>query len=98
MFHEANRSHILYKGGEEYGYFYRLRSAIVTPMKDNYEVNYDKLEELIDFHVKGGTDCIVIAGTTGEGATLSMEEHRNVIRAAVEFTRHRIPVVAGNRF
>ena len=64
-------------------------------MKDNLEVNYDKLEELIDFHVKGGTDCIVIAGTTGEGATLSMEEHRNVIRAAVEFTRHRIPVVAG---
>lgn len=69
--------------------------AIVTPMKDNLEVNYDKLEELIDFHVKGGTDCIVIAGTTGEGATLSMEEHRNVIRAAVEFTRYRIPVVAG---
>lgn len=69
--------------------------AIVTPMKDNLEVNYDKLEELIDFHVKGGTDCIVIAGTTGEGATLSMEEHRNVIRAAVEFTRHRIPLVAG---
>lgn len=69
--------------------------AIVTPMKDNLEVNYDKLEELIDFHVKGGTDCIVIAGTTGEGATLSMEEHRNVIRAAVEFARHRIPVVAG---
>ncbi len=69
--------------------------AIVTPMKDNLEVNYDKLEELIDFHVKGGTDCIVIAGTTGECATLSMEEHRNVIRAAVEFTRHRIPVVAG---
>ena len=69
--------------------------AIVTPMKDNLEVNYDKLEELIDFHVKGGTDCIVIAGTKGEGATLSMEEHRNVIRAAVEFTRHRIPVVAG---
>lgn len=69
--------------------------AIVTPMKDNLEVNYDKLEELIDFHVKSGTDCIVIAGTTGEGATLSMEEHRNVIRAAVEFTRHRIPVVAG---
>lgn len=69
--------------------------AIVTPMKDNLEVNYDKLDELIDFHVNNGTDCIVIAGTTGEGATLSMEEHRNVIRAAVEFTKHRIPVVAG---
>ena len=69
--------------------------AIVTPMKKNLEVNYDKLDELIDFHVNNGTDCIVIAGTTGEGATLSMEEHRNVIRAAVEFTKHRIPVVAG---
>lgn len=69
--------------------------AIVTPMKDNLEVNYDKLEELIDFHVANHTDCIIIAGTTGEGSTLSMEEHRKVIRAAVEFTRHRIPVVAG---
>ena len=69
--------------------------AIVTPMKETLEVNYDKLDELIDFHVNNGTDCIVIAGTTGEGATLSMEEHRNVIRAAVEFTKHRIPVVAG---
>ena len=47
--------------------------AIVTPMKETLEVNYDKLDELIDFHVNNGTDCIVIAGTTGEGATLSME-------------------------
>ncbi len=69
--------------------------AIVTPMKEDLEVNYDKLEELIDFHVANHTDCIVIAGTTGEGATLTMEEHRNVIKKAVEFTRHRIPVVAG---
>lgn len=69
--------------------------AIVTPMKDNEDVNYDKLEELINFQIDGGTDCIVIAGTTGESATLSMEEHRDVIKAAVEFTKHRIPVVAG---
>ncbi len=69
--------------------------AIVTPMKDNYEVNYDKLEELINFHVDNGTDSIIIAGTTGEGSTLSMKEHRDVIKAAVEFTKHRIPVVAG---
>lgn len=69
--------------------------AIVTPMKDNLDVNYDKLEELIEFHVANGTDSIVIAGTTGEGATLTMEEHRNVIKAAVDFTKHRIPVVAG---
>ena len=69
--------------------------AIVTPMKDNLDVNYDKLEELIEFHVANGTDCIIIAGTTGESSTLTMEEHRNVIKAAVEFTKHRIPVVAG---
>lgn len=69
--------------------------AIVTPMKDNFEVNYEKLEELIDDQVNHGTDCIVIAGTTGESSTLSMEEHHKVIKAAVEFTRHRIPVVAG---
>ncbi len=71
--------------------------AIITPMKNNsdMEVNFDKLEELINFHVDNGTDCIVIAGTTGEGSTLSMEEHRAVIKAAVEFTKGRIPVVAG---
>ena len=69
--------------------------AIVTPMKDNLEVNYDKLEELIEFHVANDTDCIIIAGTTGEGSTLTMEEHRKVIKAAVDFTKRRIPVVAG---
>lgn len=69
--------------------------AIVTPMKENFEVNYDKLEELIDFQVKEGTDSIIIAGTTGEGSTLTMEEHIDVIKAAVRFTNHRVPVVAG---
>ena len=64
-------------------------------MKDNLEVNYDKLEELIEFHVANDTDCIIIAGTTGEGSTLTMEEHRKVIKAAVDFTKRRIPVVAG---
>lgn len=69
--------------------------AIVTPMKDDFSVDYEKLEELIDFQVNQGTDCIVIAGTTGESSTLSMEEHKEVIEAAVRFTNHRIPVVAG---
>ena len=64
-------------------------------MKDNFDVNYEKLEELIDTQIKEGTDAIIIAGTTGESATLTMEEHRDVIRAAVEFTKHRVPVVAG---
>ena len=69
--------------------------AIVTPMKDNQDVNYDKLEELINIQIAEGTDAIIIAGTTGESSTLTMEEHRDVIKAAVEFTKGRIPVVAG---
>lgn len=69
--------------------------ALVTPMKDNYEVNYDKLEELVNYHVDNGTDAIIIVGTTGEGATLSMEEHRETIKSCVEFAKGRIPVIAG---
>ena len=69
--------------------------AIVTPMKNNEEVNYDKLEELINWQIDQGTDCIVIVGTTGESSTLTTEEHTDVIKAAVEFTKHRVPVVAG---
>lgn len=69
--------------------------AIVTPMKDNGEIHYEKLEELIDWQVEQGTDCIIIAGTTGESSTLTTEEHASVIKAAVDFTRHRVPVVAG---
>ncbi len=69
--------------------------AIVTPMKENEEVNYDRLEELINWQIDQGTDCIIIVGTTGESSTLTTEEHAKVIRAAVEFTKRRIPVVAG---
>ncbi len=69
--------------------------AIVTPMNADESVNYTKLEEIINMQIDGGTDCIVICGTTGESATLTMEEHRDVIKAAVEFTKGRIPVVAG---
>ena len=69
--------------------------AIVTPMLNNEDVNYDKLEELINQQIDAGTDAIVIAGTTGESSTLSEEEHEQVIKAAVEFTKHRVPVVAG---
>ncbi len=69
--------------------------AIVTPMKENEEVNYDKLEELINWQIDQGTDCIIIAGTTGESSTLTTEEHAKVIKAAVDFTKHRVPVVAG---
>lgn len=69
--------------------------AIVTPMKENLEVNYDLLERNINYQIDNGTDAIVIAGTTGESATLSEEEHKKVVKAAVEFTKHRVPVIAG---
>lgn len=69
--------------------------AIVTPMKENLDVNFDKLEELINFQIANGTDCIIITGTTGEASTLSVEEHLECIKAAVAVTKKRIPVVAG---
>lgn len=69
--------------------------AIVTPMKENEEVNYERLEELIDWQIDQGTDCIIIVGTTGESSTLTTEEHSDVIKAAVQFAKHRVPVVAG---
>ena len=69
--------------------------AIVTPFRADGSVNYDKLEELIDFQCNNGTDGIIICGTTGESATLTEAEHVDVIKKAVEFTRGRIPVIAG---
>ena len=69
--------------------------AIVTPMNADETVNYSKLEELINIQIDQGTDAIVIAGTTGESSTLDMNEHRKVIKAAVDFTKHRVPVIAG---
>ena len=69
--------------------------AIVTPMNENEEVNYEKLEELVEWQIEQGTDAIVIVGTTGESSTLTTEEHSDVIRAAVRFAKHRVPVIAG---
>ncbi|MBE5950458.1 MAG: 4-hydroxy-tetrahydrodipicolinate synthase [Lachnospiraceae bacterium] len=69
--------------------------AIVTPFKENGDVNYDKLGEIIDYQIENGTDSIVIVGTTGEASTLSHEEHVECIRYAVEKTAKRVPVVAG---
>lgn len=69
--------------------------AIVTPMKENGEVNYEKFGELIEFQIVNGTDAIIVCGTTGEASTLSHEEHLDVIRYCVEKVDGRIPVVAG---
>ena len=69
--------------------------AIVTPMKEDFSVNYEKLEEIVNYQIENGTDAIIICGTTGEAATLSHEEHLDVIKACVEYTKKRVPVIAG---
>ena len=69
--------------------------ALITPFKDNGEVNYEKLEELLEEQIAGGTDSIVICGTTGEASTMTHEEHLNVIKYTCEVVNKRIPVVAG---
>lgn len=69
--------------------------AIVTPMNADGTVNFDKYRELIDWQIENGTDAIIACGTTGESATLNHEEHVAVLRAAVEQTAGRVPVIAG---
>lgn len=69
--------------------------AIVTPMKENGEVNYEKLGELLEEQIANSTDAIIICGTTGESSTLSHEEHLDVIKYAIDKVAKRIPVIAG---
>lgn len=69
--------------------------ALVTPFDGNDRVDYDSLKRLIDFHVEQGSDALVIAGTTGESATLSREEHIELIHRAVELAAGRLPIIAG---
>ena len=69
--------------------------AIVTPMYENLEINYDKLDELLEEQIAGGTDAIIICGTTGESATLTEAEHSAAIKFTVDRVKNRIPVIAG---
>ncbi len=69
--------------------------ALITPMNEDFSVNYDKLEEIIEEQIAGGTDCIITCGTTGEASTLTVEEHLDVIKRTVEIVNKRIPVIAG---
>lgn len=69
--------------------------AIITPMNADGSVNYDKYRELIETQIQNGTDAIITCGTTGEGSTLSHEEHIAVMKTAVEQTHGRIPVISG---
>ena len=69
--------------------------ALITPMNEDFSVNYDKLEEILEEQIAGGTDCIISCGTTGEASTLTIEEHLEVIKRTVEIVNKRIPVIAG---
>lgn len=69
--------------------------AIVTPFHEDGSVNYEAFEKQIERQIEGGTDAIIVCGTTGEASTLSHEEHLDVIRYCVEKVNKRIPVIAG---
>ena len=69
--------------------------AIVTPMHDNGDVNYEQFAKLIEFQIANGTDAIIVCGTTGEASTLTHEEHLEVIKYCVKVTAGRVPVIAG---
>ncbi|WP_070000798.1 4-hydroxy-tetrahydrodipicolinate synthase [Cellulosilyticum sp. I15G10I2] len=69
--------------------------AIVTPFYENGDINFGKLEELIDFQLQNSTDAIIICGTTGEASTMSDDEHLECIKVAVDRVKGRVPVVAG---
>ena len=69
--------------------------AIVTPMKEDLTINYDKLAEILEEQIAEGTDAIIICGTTGESATMTEAEHSEAIRFTIERVNHRIPVIAG---
>ena len=69
--------------------------AMVTPMKENEDINYEKIEEYVEYHIANGTDALIICGTTGEPSTQDVDEHMEAIRCAVAAAKKRIPIVAG---
>ena len=69
--------------------------AIVTPFHENGDINYEKFEQLVNEQIEGGTDAIIVCGTTGEASTLTHEEHLDLIKFCVEKVNGRVPVVAG---
>lgn len=70
-------------------------TAIATPMNADGSINYEEFGKLIDWQIENGIDGLVICGTTGESATMTDEEHREVIRYGIERVNHRVPVIAG---
>lgn len=75
--------------------FHGSMVAMVTPMLDDGAVDFSALSKLVDFHVEHGTDAIVAVGTTGESATVDMDEHCEILRKTVSYAAGRIPIIAG---
>src|SRR5699024_928688 len=69
--------------------------ALVTPFHEDGSVNFEKLKELLDWHIAHGTDGILVLGTTGESSTMSHEEDDAVARLTIEHVAHRLPVIVG---
>lgn len=69
--------------------------AIITPMHEDGSVNYEKLEEILEFHIANSTDAVIICGTTGESSTMTHGEHLKTIKFAVDKVAKRVPVIAG---
>ncbi|MGN1423155.1 MAG: 4-hydroxy-tetrahydrodipicolinate synthase [Oscillospiraceae bacterium] len=75
--------------------FTGVATAIATPMNADGSINYEEFGRMLDFQVENGADGVVICGTTGESATMTDDEHREVLRYGIERIAHRIPVIAG---
>jgi len=75
--------------------FTGIATALITPFKPTGEIDFDAFGRLIDWQIDQGIDALVVCGTTGEGPTLTDEEHRACIQYCVERTDHRVPVIAG---
>ncbi|MCG5499418.1 4-hydroxy-tetrahydrodipicolinate synthase [Ectothiorhodospira lacustris] len=75
--------------------FHGSMVALVTPMEEDGFISESALERLVEFHISQGTDAIVAVGTTGESATLDVDEHCRVLRLVMEFAAGRVPVIAG---
>ena len=69
--------------------------ALITPMHPDGSINFEKLEELVEWQIANSTDALIVCGTTGEAPTLSSPEHLEALRVAIDRAAHRIPVIAG---
>lgn len=70
--------------------------ALITPMHEDGSINYDEMERIVNDQISNGTDAIIVCGTTGEASTMTHEEHIETIKACVDMTKKRIPVIAGS--